>query len=74
MLVEAFVLSAALGRQAEPEYRIQCQFRENFKGCEQPYRRRHDDEPVYWTATSTDSGFAMIDMTHVFSLGTSTAT
>jgi hypothetical protein len=64
--VEAFVLSAALSRQVEPDYRTQCQFLENFKGCEQPYRRHHDDEPVQWTATSTGSGFAVIDMTHVW--------
>ena len=68
MYVEAFVISVGVGRAVEPDYRTQCQFFENLKACEDRYPRRHDDEPMHWTATSSGAIFSFIELDHVFTI------
>ena len=66
-MLETFLFAASVGGKFEPDYRTQCQFRENLKGCEQPHRRP-DDEPMQLYATSTGPGYTFIDLSHVFSV------
>lgn len=66
MYVEAFVISG-LARAVEPDYRTQCQFLEN-KACEDRYPRRHDDEPMHWTASSSGASFTFVELDHVFTI------